>query len=90
MQEEGLFDEVHCYAFLYATAQDYLDRTNNRSGKSVTEADWEAKGKIPPGWGSNLSWQRQLESGKLEEDHTTLTVLDPLTTPKDYFVRSKS
>ena len=90
MVEEGLFEEVHCYAFLYATAQDYLDRTNARSGKSVTEADWEVKGTIPPGWGSNLAWQRQVDNGKMEELHTSVTVLDPLTTPKDHFVRKSS
>ena len=86
MEAEELFSEVEVYAFLYATAQDYLDRTNARSGKSVTEADWEAKGTIPPGWGSNLAWQRQVDNGKMEELHTSVTILDPLTTSRDYFI----
>lgn len=78
------FERIDTFVFLYQTVEDFIRRTESRSGSS-----WEDKGKDPhtsAGWASNRGWLRSLESGAMAERQTSLEVLCPFKTPRDYFV----
>ena len=78
------FDEVYTYIFLYDTLEDFVERTESRSGST-----WKSRGKDPEtsrGWGRNLTWQRAMKSGAMYERTTSVKPLCPLKTPVNYFI----
>jgi len=79
------FEESHCYWFLYDDIQDYIDRTENRSGRP-----WSGRDKTPfdsAGWKGNLSFFKVFDKTALEVAGTSSTVERvPITAPRDWLI----
>jgi hypothetical protein len=79
------FENVHHYWFLYDELQQYIDRTENRSGQT-----WEEKGKdaeASAGWKSNVSYFKSLAINFEQVEGTNSTVQRvAIDAPKDWLV----
>lgn len=89
LREKSVFKNTDLYFFLYDTPQEYLDRTNTRTGKDFTEDDWKKEGrvgKVPTGWRSNGTFHKKFNRAKdkaVENDNITRVDIDA---DVDYFV----
>lgn len=79
------FEESHCYWFLYDDIQDYIDRTENRSGRPWSGRDTEPFDSA--GWKNNLSFFKVFDKTALEVAGTSSTVQRvPIDAPRDWLI----
>jgi hypothetical protein len=87
LRETG-FDNIDCFFMFYDTVEEFIDRTESRSG-----ATWESKGKDPytcAGWKDNEGFKRAFAKCH-DDDHNPSdgrrVIRLPIDASKDYFVR---
>jgi hypothetical protein len=91
LRELGFFKNTDIYLLFYDEREDYLSRTNTRSGHDYTEDDWLPEGrmgKIPPGWLSSMAHKRKYERVLKElENGDTITRVSH-NAPTDWFIEN--
>ncbi len=78
------FDTVHNYWFIYDELQEYVDRTEARSGST-----WENRGKDPEasaGWRSNLSYLKTVERTSAQVEGISSVERISVNAPKDWLI----
>ena len=86
LRETG-FNKIDCYFMFYDTVEDFIERTESRSGST-----WESKGKDPytsAGWKDNEGFKRAFAKC-YDADHNPSdgrrVIRLPNDAPRDYFV----
>jgi len=87
LRETG-FNDIDCFFMFYDTVEDFIERTERRSGST-----WEEKGKdarTSAGWKDNLGFMRAFDKSLKEDNNPSdgrKVMRLPIDAPIDYFVR---